>query len=596
MRALLSAIALTLLALSAQAVPLQEQTQEMSPALEPQMHPDRPPPVFVPEADRAQSALDKGLWAEAFRLSVKVMAAQVPDVNSLGILALSAAVLGEQTMRDAALNKLLQVEGEPRYYHPLVVGVADLVANRPEAAGQRFDEILSRIPDDPLAQYFRGRTLEQGGKAAAASHSYQAALRGRPDFAPALAALAQLRSAAGAHGEAVALVERAVTIDPANPAYLKLLAAIYEKAGQPDKAREIYADLLKTVPGTMEAMLNGAWNLLRVGRAGDVRAQVDRITRLYGPQPLGHLLLAMAAADLRQYGEIPSHVSAYLRAKGKEPAAVASAGLVYIALGDGKGAVRLFEFAGVDPAANAQAAVNLAVARQIAGQPDKAEGLIKQAAATGESPELLALLSANLALARGDLAGYRSMLGQADAFLPGVAGLSPSAVERLAPAQRSALASWRNAAVLMMLNGWNIPMQRLADRALAISPADPIALYLRGLALGATGHETQAAESFDHAARTEPGFISAKLALAHTLLKMSRAPEARALLARLEPLASNGRLLFQLSMLQQRAGNGEEARRLAKRALATADPGGWRQEAERLLAGNAATPAKGKSR
>lgn len=579
----LALIHLGLLCLGAQAVPLTEQARERPPALD---LPGQAQLPVVPDAERARAALAKGLWAEALRQSVKVMAQRVPDVDSLGIVALCAAVLGETTLREAALNRLLQVEAEPRYYHTLVSGVVDLTANRVDSAARRFEEILMRSPDDPLLRYFRGRVQEAAGRPQEALADYQATLRKMPDFAPALAAAASLYSTRGAHGKAVKLMERAVSIDPANPAYARALAEVYDRAGQKDKARALYQELLKAVPGTMDAMLNGAWNLLRAGRAQDVREQVARVTRLYGPQPLGHLLLAMAAADLGQYREIPAHLTEYLRAKGRTQESVAAASLVYLALGDGQGAIRLFDSPPISPVGNAQASVNLAVAHQLAGQLDKAADMLKQAAAAGESPGLLAFFSANLALARGNLEDYRASMALAESFLPGSAALPLEAEGRLAAAPRQQLAAWRNAAVVMLLNGWNSPMARHAERALHLLPSDPLALYLKGLSLRAAGQGPQALDSLQRALGRAPDFLSAGLAQAHVLLDLGRVADARALIGRMEAQARTGRTLYQLGLLHERAGNGAQARKLMQMALKTSETGNWRQAAEAYLGGN----------
>ncbi|MGA7179660.1 MAG: tetratricopeptide repeat protein [Thiobacillaceae bacterium] len=587
MKALVVSVALTL-SLSAHATSLQSQPEQNTLTLPDNEQPMAPQPGqarpgVAPESGQAHEALAKGHWLEAYKLAVQVIAQRTPDVDALGTLAVSAAMLGDRNTRDAALSKLNEVEPEPRLYAALAQGIADLAAKKTQAAEQQFNRILARMPSDHLALYFRGQAKEQSAKPAEALRDYQAALKSRPDFSPALAAGAQILSSGGAHKEAVMLMERAVEVEPSNQAYRYVLAQIYERAGLKDKARQASAEVLKNMPGAREAQLYNAWNLLHAGRASDVQKAVAELTRIYGAQPVDHLLLAMAAADLRQYADIPRHVTEYLKAGGKEVSAVAGASLVYISLGDGKGALQLYESSGAARTLNPQASINLAVARQLAGQPDEARKLLKQLPNDGGSTSLPAFLLANLALAGGDLAAYRASLAQADDFLPGVAAIPVQTEERLGVRQRADLANWHNAAALMLVNSWSTPLERMADRALAISHADALALYFKGIALKNSGHGEQAIDVLGRAARQAPGFLSVHLALADTLLMANKITEARTILARAEPLARDGHAYYLLGKLQKRAGNAAQARSLLTKALNASATGAWRQDAQRLL-------------
>jgi tetratricopeptide (TPR) repeat protein len=587
MKALILSVALTL-SLSAHATVLESQPDQNKPALPDMGQPVTPQPdqsslTTALESGQATEALARGHWLEAYKLSAQVMAQHIPDLDALGALAVSAAMLGDGNMREAAVKKLLEVEAEPRYYAALAQGIADLAAKKTQAAEQQFNAILARIPNDHLALFLRGQAKEQLRKPAEALRDYQAALNSHPDFSPALADAAQLLSAAGAHKEAVMLMERAVEVEPANQAYRYALAHIYERAGLKDKARQASADVLKNMPGAREAQLYNAWSLLRAGRASEVQKAVAEITRIYGAQPTDQLLLAMAAADLRQYAAIAPHLSEYLKARKKDITAVAAASLVYISLGDGKGALRLYGSLGADWTVNPQVSISLAIARQLAGQPDEARKLLQQLPGNGGSASLPAFVLANLALAGGDLAAYRASLARAEDFLPGVAAIPTQTAEHLGERQRADLAKWRNAASLMLVNSWSTPLERMADRALAISPTDALALYFKGIALKASGHTEQAIDMLGRAANQAPGFLGAQLALAEVLLESNKVGDARTILAHSESLARDGHAYYQLGKLQKRAGNAAQARILLQKALSTSATGAWRQDAQRLL-------------
>ena len=530
----------------------------------------------------AQAALRRGQWTRAHAHAVRALAQQVPGVDALGSAAVSAAVLGEQRLLEAALARLQRVEPAPGHPRPLALAVSDLAARRLDAAARQLDTLAARLPEDALVAYFRGRLAEAQGRAAEAERQYRLAVAAGADFGPGLAALARRRSAAGAHDEAVRLAEAAVAAGPEDLEHRQVLAAALQAAGRSQQAQAVYAELLQDTPGLGDVGQAAAWALLRAGRAAEVEALLAQAERRHGPQPLGQLLLAMAAADLAQPQGVQRHLQAYLAARPGDRSAAAAAALVHLAGGQPQAAIALLQPAQAGAAPDARVEVHLAVAEQLAGRPQRAEAAVQRAAAAGESAPVLAWLRAHLAAARGDAAAYRAGLGEADALLPGAGSLAAPELAAWPAAQRADWAAARNVALLMFLNGWSTPMQAWSERALQRLPADPLALHLKALALKATGRGEEARAVLQALYRAEPGLLAAGLALADTLLDLRRGDEARRLMAAV-PAPAQGRLLYQVGLLQQRAGNDAQARAAWQAALRTGDDGPWRAQAQQRL-------------
>jgi tetratricopeptide (TPR) repeat protein len=114
-----------------------------------------------------------------------------------------------------------------------------------EQARKEFTFELSLNPYDAVAEYQVAQILAtQLKKTEAASH-FERAAELRPDFPEALIAVAKLRSEAKRYGEAVALLERAVKLQPrAEVAHYNLMMA-YRNAGRSADAQREKVELEK---------------------------------------------------------------------------------------------------------------------------------------------------------------------------------------------------------------------------------------------------------------------------------------------------------------------------------------------------------------
>jgi Flp pilus assembly protein TadD len=115
--------------------------------------------------------------------------------------------------------------------------------------------------------------------------------------------------------------------------------------------------------------------------------------------------------------------------------------------------------------------------------------------------------------------------------------------------------------------------ERLLQRAIALSPADPTARNALGLCLRRLGHDLEALVQFDRAVEIAPAFAGAQGARGGALEALGRLTEAEAAFRKaLELQPDNLGALAGLANLMSRRGAHSEARPLAQRVLAT-EPG-----------------------
>jgi tetratricopeptide (TPR) repeat protein len=114
-----------------------------------------------------------------------------------------------------------------------------------ERARKEFTAELSLNPSDAVAEYQVAQILAAQMKATEAGSHFERAAELRPDFPEALIAVAKLRSEAKRYPEAIALLERAVKLQPrAEAAHYSLMMA-YRNAGRPADAQREKAELDK---------------------------------------------------------------------------------------------------------------------------------------------------------------------------------------------------------------------------------------------------------------------------------------------------------------------------------------------------------------
>lgn len=115
-----------------------------------------------------------------------------------------------------------------------------------ELARKEFEAELTLNPNDAVAEYQIAQILQTQGKAEPAATRFERAVALRPDdFPEAMMAVAKIRSGRKQFAEAIALLEKTVTLQPANEGAHYLLMLAYRNAGRSDDATREAAVLEK---------------------------------------------------------------------------------------------------------------------------------------------------------------------------------------------------------------------------------------------------------------------------------------------------------------------------------------------------------------
>ncbi|MGO9258543.1 MAG: tetratricopeptide repeat protein [Bryobacteraceae bacterium] len=114
-----------------------------------------------------------------------------------------------------------------------------------DQARKEFAAELSLNPSDAVAEYQVGQVLTAGQKKPEAAAHFERAAELRPDFPEALIAVAKLRSDAKRYSDAIALLERAVKLQPRNETAHYNLMLAYRNAGRAADAQREKTELDK---------------------------------------------------------------------------------------------------------------------------------------------------------------------------------------------------------------------------------------------------------------------------------------------------------------------------------------------------------------
>lgn len=181
---------------------------------------------------------------------------------------------------------------------------ARLRAGDHAGALKAVDTLQKKMPEQPLPDLLRGRILLAKKDTAAASGSFEAALRKDPKFVPAASALAGLDLAAGRNDAARKRIQDVVAADPNSvPARVALAEVTARSGGTGAEVSQIYAAAVKASPALPEPRLLYIEHLMRMGdaQAALIVAQ-DGIAAAPGHTDLQSALgrAQLAAGDARQ--------------------------------------------------------------------------------------------------------------------------------------------------------------------------------------------------------------------------------------------------------------------------------------------------------
>jgi len=208
-----------------------------------------------PRADltsgRAAALMNSGAPVEARDLLVASIAKRkTPDAALLYLLAESqrqskdfdGAAATAQTLRQAFPD-------DPR---GLVIDAQlKLARGQKDEAVAAFGDLVKRVPDEPNFVYQYAQLLEDAGRRAEAERALRELIARAPGDANALNSLGYMFADRGERlDEAVALLERALTLEPGNPSFLDSLGWAFFRQGNVAEAEKPLAEAAALLPGS----------------------------------------------------------------------------------------------------------------------------------------------------------------------------------------------------------------------------------------------------------------------------------------------------------------------------------------------------------
>jgi len=203
-------------------------------------------------------------------------------------LALARSAEGAGYYGDSVLayDRYLQLQPEDdaaRRDRALVLGLTE--AGLPEALRQLTDYIRKH-PRDPVAPYDLARLTWRGHPDQALAH-LNAAIRAKPDFAPALLGRAWLLYRMGRTSEALPDLLAADRTVSGNPRILQQLGLVYLALDRPAEAEKVLRRAIALDPEDSEALLHLGRALMALGKEPEGEAVLAKFEKVRAPSARG---------------------------------------------------------------------------------------------------------------------------------------------------------------------------------------------------------------------------------------------------------------------------------------------------------------------
>lgn len=295
---------------------------------------------------------------------------------------------------------------------------AYMVMNDREGLRRTRDRLQARAPDTPIAAYVRGAVLHLEGNHREAARSLQAAVDAAGDNAQVLLLHGANELALGNLGQAEQALTRALSLQPHNPAAIRLLATTRREQGRPRAALETLAGIQDD--DDPQLMLLRGVLLLEDGRTNDAVRQLERAGAAAPDTPAVQLQLARAYMAAGRNDEAVALFEGPMGAGARDAIRVALELLAeYSGDGDEAAAQRRADAVLDERGDDAQAVLGVALFEQALGRGGRARELIGRSLEVDPGLNVARVMLAGLAAAEGDTAAAREHYRTALEYEPG---------------------------------------------------------------------------------------------------------------------------------------------------------------------------------
>lgn len=196
----------------------------------------------------AQAYVSARRFDEALAAIEPLRAKNPRDVRVAQLQARALAGAGRRGEAITTLRNVIAADGDqPSAY----LSLADLLAEdgRPADAHEVLDRAAARFPENVSVPFQRGALYERAREYGRAEEAFRAVIAREPRHAPALNYFGYMLAERGERlDEAVALIDRALAIDPGNGSYLDSLGWAYFKLRRHEEARKHLAAAAAQLP------------------------------------------------------------------------------------------------------------------------------------------------------------------------------------------------------------------------------------------------------------------------------------------------------------------------------------------------------------
>ena len=552
---------------------------------------------------RAQLAALRGRSDEALAI-LNAALAKAPEDAALYVARAQVLVQGDQSAGAvvdlARAADLYRASGAA----PLEASVlfrlvqVNLAANDSDAAAAAANRLAKRAPQAAFTAYAKGLVEYRAGRLPSAANELQKAISAQPDNPAFLTLLGAVQLALGNLGQAEQYLLKVIARSPRDPLAVKLLAETRLREQRPEAALDVLQPLAETgVTDPQIGLLSGLASVL----AGNPKQGVVYLEQAVALDPGNEMLKLQLARAYSAAGRASDGLE-LLRANFGTGSGNLEGRLVRLfgeaRLGSTEQGKKAVADLLTDFPRDARALTGAAMYYQLVGDAPQVRTLLEQAVAIDERFVPARLLLAGALVSEGRSADAEQQLRQVHAIEPrnaqAVAALAQLEVARGAQPEaesllREALATAPVVPLQLMLaqlymnRGQVAAAADLIEKAQAAAPNQPTVIAARGVLALVQGKLSDAVTFLTDAVARLPGRLDLVLALAQAEIGTNRAADAVKRLRRAVDAAPQSLpVRLALGQAELRLGNAEEAMKIAKALQAefARQAGGYLLEAD----------------